>query len=134
VTDPFYIHLFFSFFFLHFVVSLYTLSPSQNGLRPDLMLPFVSSIVETVQLPLQSAASSLQSLCRDVNTQAKSDGEPHASLLDLFFLAYMILLAALRSDARSQYTSTSVLLLFSLLLLSSRKRTLHDTHHRRSDA
>lgn len=62
------------------------------------MLPFVSSIVETVQLPLQSAATSLQAHCRDISVQAKADNEQVAPLLDLFFLAYMMLLSALRSD------------------------------------
>lgn len=62
------------------------------------MLPFVSSIVETVQLPLQSAATSLQAHCRDISVQAKADNEQVAPLLDLFFLAYMLLLSALRSD------------------------------------
>lgn len=54
--------------------------------------------METVQLPLQSAASSLQAQCRDISVQAKTDGEQPAPLLDLFFLAYMVLLSALRSD------------------------------------
>lgn len=62
------------------------------------MLPFVSSVVETVQLPLQSSASTLQQLCRDILTLSKTEGELALGLTDLFYLACMLLLAALRSD------------------------------------
>ena len=82
------------------------------------MLPFVSSIVETIQLPLQSAASSLQMLCRELS-QAKAEGEQPAFFLDLFYLACMILLSALRSDrslAIHQHLSAASLLAAASLI------------------
>src|SRR4051812_534578 len=87
-------------------------------MRPDLMLPFLGSIVETVQLPLQSSASSLQQLCRDISIAAK-EGEPPQGLMDLFFLACMLLLAALRSDrtlAINQHLSGAALLASATLI------------------
>lgn len=88
-------------------------------MRPDLMLPFVGSIVETVQLPLSSSASGLQQICRDISASAKAEGDQPQGLVDLFFLACMLLLAALRSDralAINQHLSGAVLLVAATLI------------------